>query len=1174
MGSMRLKEVQLENFKSFGKKITVPFLPGFTAITGPNGSGKSNISDAILFILGPRSPKTIRAGRLTDLIYNGKKNVKHCTVSLVLEDGDETIRLTRKVKRSPLPDDPDNYYSYFYINGNSSSLTEFVQLLSSANISDNCIVQQGDVTAIVEMGDVPRRRVIDDIAGVSEFDRDIEKSEKEKQEVEQNLEHLGIILKEIKSQLRKLKRERDDALQYKEMQDELSRTKAMRSYKKRLEVEKDIQEIEKQIQSYKDERERLKEQRKELQERYRNKQLELQEVEDRIAELGGEEIAELKEQINEAREEAIKAKEKINYYTKEISEGKQERKELEATHEKLQKEIRSYQKTVEKLEKEHEQVTRAIEDTGNELEAIKERMSNSDERAMDITRSLAKIKKQYEQERQALHELELEQDRLEQQMESLDVSISELEENRQTYEFELKDVNWQIKEIKKNQKEQLKEKERLEQELFDKKKEEAEISETLQELDQQVMRYQRELAKLKARQEASSYTRAAREILKARNEGTIRGIHGSISELGNVDDQYQRALGVAAGRRAEAIVVDDDEVASKCISYLKKHDYGRTTFLPLSKMTAGKPRGKALMTVKEDGSHGFAIDLVNFGPEYKAAFWYVFRDTIVMEDLKAARKVMGGVRLVTLDGEIVGSSGAMIGGSTPRKASFGKGDQRKVGDISKKLREVTHQQEAMSERLMEVREEISTVQQQLRDCTVEEEDQLERLDARKKEFDGKLKVITERLESRQQERDKLQRSIDEVQENIAEKEKRIEELEEQREQTEQELKHISTKETTKKIDALKETLEEQRDRQRSLTSDIRTRSKELEVMEERRQELEDRLQAIDSQREEYRAEIAQLKQVHEENQENMEALMEVEDKMLGKRKGLTEERDTLYRESVDIENKIDSISTKMETNLDLISRAKARLPTLEETLGELLMETQDYEFSEDELAGLDELKSRIKELERGMEQLQPVNMRALEEYERQEERRESFEQDIDRLREQRKNLVNLVEEIKKKKKDAFYEVYDAVKEHFAEIYAELTPGDAKLELENPEQPFDGGLIIRARPKGKRSLRLNALSGGEKSMASLAFIFALQAYDPSPFYILDEVDMFLDGKNAERVATMIQQRAQSTQFIAISLRRITLNKANHIYGVTMHDNGVSTLIGNVDMEEVEQLVEVK
>lgn len=302
--------------------------------------------------------------------------------------------------------------------------------------------------------------------------------------------------------------------------------------------------------------------------------------------------------------------------------------------------------------------------------------------------------------------------------------------------------------------------------------------------------------------------------------------------------------------------------------------------------------------------------------------------------------------------------------------------------------------------------------------------------------------------------------------------------------------------------------------------------------------------------------------------------MEVEDNMLGKRKGLTEERDALYRESVDIENKVDTVSTKMETNLDLISRAKSRLPTLEETLGEMLIETQDYEFSQDELAGLDELKARIKELERTMEQLQPVNMRALEEYERQEERRESFDTDIDRLREQRKNLINLVEEIKKKKKDAFFAVYDAVKEHFSEIYAELTSGDAKLELENPEQPFDGGLIIRARPKGKRSLRLNALSGGEKSMASLAFIFALQAYDPSPFYILDEVDMFLDGKNAERVANMIQQRARSTQFITISLRRITLNKANHIYGVTMHDNGVSTLIGNVEMEEVEQLVEVK
>jgi len=183
--------------------------------------------------------------------------------------------------------------------------------------------------------------------------------------------------------------------------------------------------------------------------------------------------------------------------------------------------------------------------------------------------------------------------------------------------------------------------------------------------------------------------------------------------------------------------------------------------------------------------------------------------------------------------------------------------------------------------------------------------------------------------------------------------------------------------------------------------------------------------------------------------------------------------------------------------------------------------------------------------------------------------------DTNRLKEQRKNLISLVDAIKKKKKQSFMTVFEETKQNFERIYTQLMDGgDAQLVLENEEDPFEGGLIIKARPKGKRVLRLNALSGGEKSMASLAFIFAIQAYAPSPFYILDEVDMFLDGKNAERVTSMVSNQSRNTQFIIISLRRVTLNKADHIYGVTMQDGDVSTMIGNVDMAQVEQIVEVK
>jgi chromosome segregation protein len=348
----------------------------------------------------------------------------------------------------------------------------------------------------------------------------------------------------------------------------------------------------------------------------------------------------------------------------------------------------------------------------------------------------------------------------------------------------------------------------------------------------------------------------------------------------------------------------------------------------------------------------------------------------------------------------------------------------------------------------------------------------------------------------------------------------------------------------------------------------------MEMVKGRAEEIKGRIEEIDRKEKEYTSEIKELNKSYRENKDKMEALMEVERNMLGKMKGLTKERDRLYRESVEIENKIDSLSAKMETSLDLISRAKARLPTLEQTLAEMMLETEGIEFDDKEIASVDELKAKIRDIEAKMEKLQPVNMLALEEYERQDERRKKFEDDIARLKEQRRNLIRLVNEIESKKKDSFYEVYNAVKENFERIYTELLGGgEATLMLENPENPFDGGLIIKARPKGKKTMRLNALSGGEKSMASLAFIFAIQSYDPSPFYILDEVDMFLDGKNAERVADMIKERSRSTQFISISLRRVTLNKADHIYGVTMQD-GVSTLVGNVNLEQVEKIVEVK
>jgi len=305
--------------------------------------------------------------------------------------------------------------------------------------------------------------------------------------------------------------------------------------------------------------------------------------------------------------------------------------------------------------------------------------------------------------------------------------------------------------------------------------------------------------------------------------------------------------------------------------------------------------------------------------------------------------------------------------------------------------------------------------------------------------------------------------------------------------------------------------------------------------------------------------------------------MTVEEKMRGEIKDFTVKRDGIYKKTVTIENELDKINTRVESYYDLISRAKYRIPTLEDAVKELVQELKLYnvEVSEIKLPNVESLKDSVKVIEESMRDLEPVNMRALDEYEHQSERKKKLDDDVKHLKDQKKNLTKLVGEITEKKTEKFYEVFVALNKNFKDMYAQLSEGgEAELQLEDPEKLFDSGLTIKARPRGKKVLLLSSLSGGEKSIASLAFIFAIQNYDPSPFYVLDEVDMFLDGVNAETVSRMIKRNAEDSQFIMVTLRKIALKEANHVYGVTMRDDGISEMIGNIDPNVVGAKGEIK
>ncbi|MDG6229145.1 MAG: chromosome segregation protein SMC [Candidatus Thermoplasmatota archaeon] len=1186
-----LKEVQMENFKSFGKKTVVPFFPGFTAITGPNGSGKSNIADAILFVLGPKSSKTMRAGRLTDLIFNGGKKqknpAKYCRVSLVFDNTERKmpideaeVILTRMIKRAPLKDDPDNYYSYYYINNSSSNYTEFMNTLLHARISGDGynIVKQGDVTSIIEMGGIDRRRIIDEISGISTFDIDIKKAEKEKEEVDNNLERITIILKEIDYQIKQLKNDRDEAVRYNELKQQLYMVKAKIALKKKQEIQQQISEIHHQIESYEKEQHDLIEKSNQKKQILVDKQQNLSKIEQEIADVGGDEVTDIKHKIDELRTEIIKLDERINYSNQEIRDLSKDLEKHTTRRNAIDKEIEEITLQKESLDTTIIQLEEKIQEKEETFQTLKETLASSDDTSIELSQQLATLKKEYDLLHSQIHEKKLLDQRLTIQKETLQNTLAELEETKNTYEFEIKDIDWQIQELSVARQEGKKQQKTYEKALFEDKKRESELSEQLHDIDQRIRRLQQQQAKLQAEYDAMNavahkYHPAVTELLKARDNGSLKGIHGTIAELANVEDTYKTAMAIAAGGRMQSIIVDDDESASHAIRFLQQKKLGRATFLPLNKMISGKPRGKALLTVKDPHAHGFAMDLVHFQDEYRGAFWYVFGDTIVVDTLEDARRLMGGVRLVDLKGSLIEASGAMVGGSAPRAAlMFGDADRTKLDEITSQLQTLFSQQDQIEAEIRTIKASISDCEQKLSSTFLNDSSEKHHQDLilSKKEFTSKHENILHQIVDRNQELIVVQKQLEQHQQDIMDLTEKLTNLENKKDEIGSRLLKGSNKQISQQARQLQDELSIERQQVLEKRSDMDGMVKTIELLTERKDELIEQITQTTQAIQEYKDQITEAHGKKEEYNQKIQALVLVQDKMTDTIKDVTSKRDAIYKETVSFEHELDTINTRIESYYDLVSRAKYRLPTLEDTVKEIDEELKLYKVTleSQKLPPVESLKESLRVIQETMEELEPVNMRALEEYDHQSQRKEKLDEDVKHLKEQRKNLVRLVDEVTKKKTEKFFGVFHDINKNFKDIYARLSEGgEAELQLENEEQIFDSGLTIKARPRGKKVLLLSALSGGEKSIASLALIFAIQQYDPSPFYVLDEVDMFLDGVNAENVSRMIKQNAKDTQFILVSLRKIALKEANHVYGVTMHDNGISDMIGSVDPESV-------
>lgn len=1184
---MYLKQVEMENFKSFGGKLTVPLMEGYTAITGPNGSGKSNITDAILFVLGPKSSKAVRAGRLTDLIFDGgksKNKANFMTVSLVFDNtdrmmpwDDDTVRLTRMVRFN---DSKTDYYSYFYVNDRKSTMSEFDDLLTKARISADGynLVQQGDVTKIVQMGNLERRRILDSISGIASYDADIESAAREKFEAETNLDRINIVLEELDSQLKQLEKDREDARKYLEAQSRLEMSRAQLTHRQLQIEESKMDGFREQIAKIGEEIEALKERKLKIREEYAENERAIAEKDEEITAKVGPEYKELKEKIESVKIRIATYKDRVETAEDDIA-GQTDYRDS------VKESIFENEITLKELERSLDGVKISIDDTQKELdgfkaegERIRKEMSEHGGEHTELNNRLTVLEDSIDAKGTEEHEARVAAAKAENLAEEGARALAIMDERIQSASFDIKDAEWNLQQVKsemgmstEDYSGKVLQEKRKEAEL---EKQESELTDAIRRLDQE---YNRLSAEKKVSENMNRGSAAVAAILALRDKGKMPGIHGTVQELATVDAEYETAVSVAAGGKMAAVVVDDDAVAAEAISFLKNNRLGRVTFLPLTKMAGGKPRAKAIMS--EKASEGYAIDLIKFNPKYQNVFWYVMGDTLVMKDLSAARAIMGGIRMVTMQGELIEASGAMVGGTIRKDAvlKFGASSETELEEVGRKLRAANDSLDILRSQLREIRAEIRRLDDEMRKSNSQSMDAQAKIGQLKGQISelGKAKqTLAAEYEEKKKQCEQWNSEAESSKKILAEVSAELEELRNERTAVRERIKEIAPAELQEKIQNVRDKiysltgeLSGHKDQKNALEAEITGLNKQTEALSKQLAAAEAKIR----QNEDY---IKECETALGEARIEIEALRNIESEMESGIEDLRNQRDALMQKKYSLDSESGSVQEKIETKSGLSDSMAAETVIISENIDRLREEISAIEFEvETPIPSEEEIRRAIKSCESIMSKIGTVNLRAIEDYDEKKQRYDSLNSDVERLNTQIKELLELTESLNSQKKGLFMESYEAVNKNFKEIYAVLSGGgEAFMGLESEEDPFLGGLTINAKPKNGKLLRLEALSGGEKSLTALAFIFAIQEYQPSPFYVLDEVDMFLDSVNAEMVARRVRESSMKAQFIQVSLRKVTLALADHLIGVTRPPSGISKVIMQPDFAEVSKYEE--
>ena len=1186
---MRLKSLEVHGFKTFPDKTKLTFENGITSVVGPNGSGKSNISDAIRWVLGEQSPKSLRCSRMEDVVFNGTDNRKktgYAEVTLNIDNSDrvldfngDEIAVTRRYYRSG--------ESEYLINKAAVRLKDINELFMDTGLGRDgySMIGQGKIDSIVSSKSEDRREIFEEAAGISKYRYRKIDAERKLKNTEDNLLRLRDIVTELEDRVGPLKKQSEKAQQFLTYSEE---KRGLEIAIWLLTLDKSQESIKRQDEKiviakaqYDEAEQALEDIQTETEEIYQKNGVlasQIESIRSKISSIDGD-IAEKNAQISVAENDILHNNENINRVKSEIEQADKNADEFEksiaekqARIDTLDNEIISNQKRYAEISEQLNLINIDSGKNGDVLQELTAKLSqltsqSADARVIDMTSdsSINELTNRIETLKESNDEKSAQRDTLVQMREKYVADIAEVKEEISSLSNTIDGLT--LKQESKNRKREEKKNE-------------------CDKLSLDVREYQRRITFLdNLEKNLEGFSKSVKQVVNASKSGKLHGVFGPVSRVISVPKQYATAIEIALGAAMQNIVVGSDDDAKQAIRYLKSTDGGRATFLPLNTIKPRELRENGL-----DDCYGFigiAAELCSCDAKFSNILSSLLGKIVIAEDLNSAaaiaKKYSYRFKVVTLDGQVVNAGGSLTGGSLARNSGI-LSRASEIAQLKEKTDTLIEKQKQAETQLEQLNLEFSAIEAQVlgsrADLSNKQQD-LVRLEAELKACENEFQTLQEAFGSAQTE--------------ILDCFTRIDGLKESREQARQRLTELSIEiaDAEQKVNALTGSRAELTSKREELSTKLQnirlsivTAQKDIDAlnseivfaknsgtdMDARKAELNAQIVAFEASNKEKQEEIAEYKK-------GIESLKNTQQSHSNQIEALNEQRNLLEKRSVEIRVTERNKNAERENSGRELARLEERKINLQKEYDTIISKLwEEYELTRREAEKIaveiedpTAAQKRLNSLKQSIRSLGSVNVSAIDEYKEVSERYEFLSVQVKDVEKSKNEIERLITSLTKQMKEVFVESFEQINRNFTFTFKELFGGGtASLSLADPENILTSGIDIIVHPPGKIVVHLDALSGGEKALVAIALYFAIMKVRPAPFCVMDEIEAALDDVNVNRFASYLRRLTDKTQFILITHRRGTMEEADVLYGVTMQDEGISKLLELRSTEVAEKL----